>query len=186
MIYEDVHIGHGKHIMDQLLRMRTDLDIVWVVHDLTIEAPVGVRKISVKKTLQYYYELETAQCWMIGVAIPNCVQKREGQIYIQIKHWASVTLKTFGFDFFEFRKTKSGIKLQEHDSKAMDYIITGSKFDEETCRRGFRFKGPVFEAGSPRSDVLFQEEKYKKLVYEKYGIRKEKRYFYMRLLFVMG
>lgn len=173
VIYEHDYVGHGKQIMEQLLAIRKDMDIVWVVNDLSIEAPLGVRKISARKILQFYYEMETAHCWLIGNTIPSCIQKREGQIYIQVKHWASITLKTFGFDFYEFRKIQSGIKLMEHNSRAMDYIITGSKFDEETCRNGFHFWGPVFEAGSPRTDILFEEEKYKEIVYKKYNIKKE-------------
>lgn len=170
---EGNYSGHGKQIVKQMLKFHTDLDIVWIVNDLEIELPKNFRKIRRSAFFDVVYEMETARCWIFESEIPLYVKKRDGQLYFQVKHWSSVTLKTFGFDFYEFRDIKSGIEHCEHDSRAIDYLITGSKFDTETCRKGFHYNGNVFEAGSARSDVLFHGERYKSLVCEKYEIKLE-------------
>ena len=172
---EGNYSGHGKQIIKQIKKNNKNLDIVWMVDDLKAELPNGFRKIHRSAYFEVVYEMETAYCWIFESEIPLYVRKRDDQLYFQVKHWSSVTLKTFGFDFYEFRGIKNGIELCEHDSRAIDYLITGSRFDTETCRKGFHYNGKIFEAGSARSDVLFHGEKYKLHICEKYGIDLENR-----------
>lgn len=172
---EGNYAGHGKQIVNQMLKRNKDWDIVWIVNDLAIEMPNNFRKILGTDFFKVVYEMETSGCWLFESEIPLHIRKREGQLYFQLKHWSSITLKTFGFDFYEFRNIKNGIAICEHDRKAIDYLITGSRFDTESCRKGFHYNGNIFEAGSSRSDVLFHRETYKSLVCEKYGINPESR-----------
>lgn len=173
------YAGHGKEIVKQLLRLRSDLDIVWIVQNLNTEVPKGIRIVQQNNwqgnNKEYIYEMETAGMWICDTGIPMFMEKRDGQIYIQIKHWASVTLKAFGFDLARFRQNKSMIKLCEKERSMIDYIITGSKFDTETCRRGFDFSGEVVEAGSPRTDILFESEQYRDKICDYYQIDSDKR-----------
>lgn len=162
--------GHGKEIAKQLLKMREDLELVWIVQNLNIEVPNGIRLVLQKEQQEYIYELETAKMWICDTGMPMDIVKRRDQIYVQIKHWSSVTLKAFGFELARFRQNKTMIELCEHESKIIDYIITGSKFDTETCRRGFAFTGEICEAGSPRSDILFDSEKYRTKICSLYHI----------------
>lgn len=152
--------GHGKYIAEQLLKLRNDLDIVWIVNDLTLDVPEGIRLVHSKNRKKVFHEMGTSKIWIHDMA-PLGIRKRPEQIYIQVKHWSSVTLKTFGFDLAAFRNEADAMEVCEYDSKMIDYIITGSKFDTDTCRRGFNFQGEVVEVGSPRSDVLFDEIKYR-------------------------
>lgn len=170
------YAGHGKEIAKQLLLLRSDLDIVWMVDSFKVEVPQGIRLVLKRNQKKYAYEMETAKMWICDTGIPNCFVKREGQIYVQIKHWASITLKAFGFDLARFRNDESQIAFCEYDSRIMDYIITGSKFDELTSRRGFAFEGEVFQAGSPRSDILFRNREELAKVCQAYGLDKNKRY----------
>lgn len=172
---EGNYAGHGKQIVRQMQKFNQNLEIVWIVNDLKMELPKNFRKILRSAFFEVVYEMETAYCWIFESEIPLYIKKREGQLYFQVKHWSSITLKTFGFDFYEFRKIRNGIEICEHDVKAIDYLITGSKFDTKTCRKGFHYNGKVFEAGSARSDILFHGEKYKSLICEKYGIKFESR-----------
>lgn len=167
--------GHGKEIAKQLLKIRRDLDIVWIVQNMHIEVPEGIRLVYQKNKRNCVYEMETAKIWICDTGIPDFFIKRKGQIYIQVKHWASITLKSFGFDLAKFRNDKSLIAFSEHDSRMIDYMITGSRFDTETCRRGFNFYGEFCEAGSPRSDILFHSEEFREKIFNKYHISKDSR-----------
>lgn len=169
------YAGHGKEIAKQLLKIRDDLELVWIVKNMNVEMPLGIRPVSQQEQKEYIYELETAKMWICDTGMPLHIIKRSGQIYVQIKHWSSVTLKAFGFELAKFRRNKSMIELCERESRIIDYIITGSKFDTETCRRGFAFTGEIFEAGSPRTDILFDSEKYRMKVCNYYHIDSEKK-----------
>lgn len=169
------YFGHGKYIAEQLLKMRTDLDIVWMVSDLTLNVPKGVRLVFWKNRKKYVHEMRTAKIWIHDDMVPLDIHKRKEQIYVQVKHWSSVTLKTFGFDFTTYRNDTVEIAMCKHNSEMMDYIITGSKFDTDTCRSGFGFEGEIIQAGSPRSDVLFNESKYRQKICSYYNFDNSKK-----------
>ena len=162
---------HGKYITEALLKIRTDLDLVWFVKDINVEVPEGVRKVCTGNWKRYLYELETARVWIYNMAVPDYLIKREGQIYIQTKHWASVTLKKFYLDSATIQDVSENVAKWKYNSKIMDYIITGSDFDTQSCRRGFGFHKEVWQIGSPRSDALFCQKKCKEKVYSYYHIR---------------
>ena len=44
-------------------------------------------------------------------------------------------------------------------------MITGSVFDQESCRRGFHFQKEFINVGSPRTDAMFHSEENKEKVY---------------------
>lgn len=166
--------GHGKYIAKQLMQVRNDLDIVWIVEDMRIKVPDGIRLIYANNTDKYIHEMKTAKVWIDDDMLPEFITKKPEQIYIQVKHWASITLKAFGFDLANFRKDETQLKRCRHCSDNIDYLITGSRFDTETCRKGFDFNGIVKEFGSSRSDALFDPQN-KSKVYEFFGIDPSKK-----------
>ena len=150
--------GHGKQILLRLLEMRSDLDLVWITDRGDILAPEGIRLVNQKDWKSYIYELETAKIWMFGDVIPEYAVKREEQIYIQLKHWGSLTLKKFYLDLHrQLEGSKVAAEQYRLNSDVMDYIFVGSDIDESSCRSGFDFHGECIRVGSPRTDVLFQE-----------------------------
>jgi CDP-glycerol glycerophosphotransferase (TagB/SpsB family) len=155
---------HAKYITEQLVKNYRDLDIVWVVSKLDVSVPNGVRLAWLNNWKKYIYEMETAHIWIINTEIPEYIIKRQGQIYIHTKHWASVTLKKFYLDSSTITDDPQDVKLWRYNSQCMDYIITGSDFDTESCRRGFDFHKDVIQIGSPRSDAMFEKERYKEKI----------------------
>lgn len=171
-VYIGYYGGHGKYITEQLLMMSQDIDIVWIVRDLTVEKPEGVRFIFEGNWKKYIYEMETAGIWIYDIVIPTYIRKRPQQVYIQTKHWAGITLKKFFLDDLSTIHTQEEIEKVKYNGMIMDYILTGSEFDNETCRSGFAFQGDFVQVGSPRSDALFRKENREK-VYRWYGIERE-------------
>lgn len=168
------YADHGKYITEALLKSGEKLDIVWVVSDMAAVLPAGIRKIYSGNWKKYIYEMETAKIWVLDLEVPDHVCKREGQIYLQTKHWSSITLKRFYLDTSAFAQTPELIEMFRRESRIIDHIITGSEFDTESCRRGFGFQGEVLMFGSPRSDALFHEEENKKKIYARYHIDRKK------------
>ena len=164
--------GHGRQIAEQLLKRRTDLDIVWIANTM-IKVPTGIRVIlecNIKKMIE---EMETAGFWLFEAETPIWTQKRQNQCYIQLKHWASVTLKTFYISDFKLQNYQVGIDRWLKESAMMDYVFVGSKFDEMTCREGFAFDREVVYVGSPRTDVMFKQEECREKVYDFYKIDRQ-------------
>lgn len=164
---------HGKYISEELLRIRNDLDIVWLVNDLSIQVPSGMRKVYAGNWKKYIYEMETAGVWIYNMVVPRYIVKRPGQIYIQTKHWASVTLKKFYLDASTVQDIPENVEKWKYNGQIMDYIITGSEFDTDSCRRGFDFEKEVIQVGSPRTDALFNSKVNRKKVYSFYKIKPE-------------
>ncbi len=148
---------HAIQITRKLLNQNNKLDIVWIVNDLRVEKPAGVRLILQANRKRFIYEMTTAKIWLFDDIVPQFITKREGQIYIQVKHWSSITLKKFYLDDNDNHKSKKIETAIKSDGERMDYLLSGSEFDEKTCRSGFGFKGKAIRLGSPRSDLLFDD-----------------------------
>lgn len=161
---------HEKYITEALLKKRKDMDLVWLVSNLKTPVPESVRLVWMGNWKQMIYELDTAKMWISDLPMFGFLQKRKGQVYIQTKHWASVTLKKFYLDAVTFQAEPQMLDLWRHDSQMIDYIITGSEFDTRSCRRGFAYQGEVLKIGSPRSDAMFNACENKKKVYQYYEI----------------
>ena len=163
---------HGKYITEQLLKMNKNLDIVWIINRSSINVPKGIRTIYEGKWKQYVYEMETAKIWIYGVPVRRIYPiKRKEQFYIQMKHWGSITLKKFYLDDPLAKNAEES--LLKLNGELIDYIISGSEFDEASCRSGFGFNGKFLRFGSPRSDILFNQKKYKEKIYSYYNISKD-------------
>ena len=140
-----------KHIALELLRRRQDLDIVWLVDDMTKEFPAGIRKM--RNTLQNRaYELSTAAVWVDNSRKQLECRKRPGQFYLQTWH-ASLHIKPTGID-----RGTSFSKIAElvsrHDSAMVDILITNSPWMEEHAPRSIVYDGVTSRTGSPRVDML--------------------------------
>jgi len=161
--------GHGYYITKALLEMTRDVEIVWIVRSPRFDVPDRVRIVFDGDWKNYYKELETAKIWIYDNLVPGFIRKRDEQIYIQVKHWSSITLKKFYMDDIKYALEDKMRSNSEKNAEIMDYIFSGSQFDEESCNRGFLFRGDYVRIGSPRSDALFDGNNRKK-VCEKYNV----------------
>lgn len=171
----DTYSDHGKYITEQLLKMSDGLDIVWILKNLHEEVPKGVRTVWAGNWKKHTYEMETAHIWVMNTLMPLHITKRESQIYIQTKHWASITLKRFYLDASTILDVPEDVERWKHNGRCMDYVLTGSRFDTESVRRGFDFHKEVVQVGSPRSDAMFRMEECRRKVAGKCCLKKESR-----------
>ena len=165
---------HGKYISEQLMKLRNDLDIVWIIIDLSAEVPEWVRIVPVTNWKKVIYEMATAKVWVFNIEVPEYIKKREGQIFVEAKHWAGVTLKKCYLDSSTISEAPS-YNNWRRNGKMMDYMLTGSEFDTEFCRRAFEFENEAVQIGSPRSDAVFHGAENKVKVCKYYGIDVDKK-----------
>lgn len=172
----NTYADHGKYITEQLLNLRSDLDIVWLTDDRKLEVPKGVRYVSMLQWKKSIYEIETAYMWVQNAIFTEYYIKRPEQIFIETKHWASVTLKRFYLDATTITDIPEDVKLWKHNFSNLDFVITGSDFDTESSRRGFDFHKEVIQVGSPRSDVMFRGTEMKEKICAYYNVDKDSRF----------
>lgn len=171
--------GHARVITNALIRKNVtsndrdgkacELDIVWLVTDLRTDVPEGVRPVLIRNWKKYIYEMETAGIWVFDIVVPDYICKRKGQIYIQTKHWSSITLKKFYLDDPSTTGAGQEKELVKYNGRIMDYILVGSDFDMNTCKSGFACDGVFVRVGSPRTDAVFDGNNRDK-VYARYHI----------------
>lgn len=166
----NTYTDHGKYITEQLLNIRSDLDIVWLMGDQKLELPEKVRYVSMREWKKSIYEIETARMWIHNAIFMEYYIKRPEQIFIETKHWASVTLKRFYLDASTITDIPENVAQWKQCFQQLDYIITGSDFDTESCRRGFDFHKEVIRVGSPRSDVMFRGTEMKEKICRYYQV----------------
>ncbi|MCI8514950.1 MAG: glycosyltransferase [Lachnospiraceae bacterium] len=149
--------GHARAITRQLLKTGENLDIVWLVIRPDADVPEGVRSVWEKNWRASIFEWETAKIWLADDQVPDFLIKRPEQIYIQAKHWAGVTLKKFGLEDKSIGCSPEIRRRITKDGARTDYLLSGSRFDEDSCRSGWAFRGKAIRVGSPRSDILFDK-----------------------------
>lgn len=167
------YADHEKYITEELLKLTKKLKLIWIVKKFPVEVPEGVEVVYIGNFKKYIREMSTAKVWIFDIPIEIDLIKREEQIYIQTKHWGSITLKKFYLDTPLVADVKDNRHYWELNGKWMDYIISGSEFDEASCRSGFGFNGKFLRFGSPRSDSMFKDE-YKLKIKRQFNLNDEK------------
>ena len=143
-----------KYIALELLRRRQDLDLVWLVDDMSKEFPAGIRKV--KNTLKNRaYELSTAAVWVDNSRKQLECRKRPGQFYLQTWH-ASIAIKPIGLER-GVSFSKIARMVTEHDSRMIDLFVTNSAWVEEHAALGMLYHGKMIRTGSARVDALIND-----------------------------
>jgi len=163
-IFMNDYGDHGKYITNKLLEKSHNIDIIWGVEQCRKDAPPGVVQVKISHPVELCNEFRDSKIIIMDNALPySCVQKPRGQLWIQVKHWSSITLKKFYLDDCLFVKNENMVAAVKYTIDNTDFFFVGSKFDEDTCRKGFNFNGVYKHIGSPRSDGAFCNDNYIKI-----------------------
>jgi len=101
------------------------------------------------------YHLSTARFWIDNSRKQLEVRKRKGQIYIQTWH-AKLGFKPTCLDRGA-SFSKIAYLISKHDSEMIDYVLSNSKWYEDTLPTGMIYNGNSLRFGSPRCDILLNE-----------------------------
>lgn len=160
--YGSQYGGNPKYISESILRSDSvgHFDIVWAFNDLKSKQHLsGFRKVKTL-SLRYFYDLCTAKVVITNFRTTDLFVKRKEQYYIQTWH-SSLRLKQIEKDA-EDVLTPDYIQMAKRDSQKCDLLLSGCQYSSEIFKRAFWYDGEIFEHGTPRNDVLFEENKSKK------------------------
>lgn len=170
--------GYGcnpKYIANALLNTTEspNIDIVWVVNDMSVEMPKGIRKVQYG-TLKAAYEWATAKVWVDNVRDSRKVHKKKNQFYIQTWH-GSIGLKKSEQEV-EDSLPVNYVKAAKHDGKITNLMISNGKYRTDRYHNHFWYSGDVLECGFPRNDILINPTKeVRDKVYKTLGIAQNKK-----------
>ena len=144
-----------KAICEVLRKSGKDLDLIWLCKDEAAAKtlPDGVRAVP-STGLKHLKALATAGAW-----VDNCRKyetlKRNNQFYLQT--WHGFALKRIEADVADTLESDY-VAAAKRDSAMCDLYISGSAFMSKLYRERFWYHGPVVNTGTPRNDILYQDQ----------------------------
>ncbi|UOR13791.1 CDP-glycerol glycerophosphotransferase family protein [Halobacillus amylolyticus] len=137
-------------------------DIVWAFNDPDSQSiNRQIRKVKVMSS-RYFYELCTSKVIITNFRTTDLFIKRKQQYYIQTWH-SSLRLKQIEKDAEEVLP-EHYLKMAQRDSKKCNLVLSGCDYSTQIFKRSFWYEGEIFELGTPRNDIFFQNEKRKDLL----------------------
>lgn len=162
-----------KYISEYLLRNYPEkYELVWVFgNEVTIpeNIPQGIRIVRFF-SIEYLKEISTAKIIICNTrtAPYYFFDKRREQIYLQTWH-SSLRLKMIEGDAPSL--SLNYIKSAKEDSKKIDLLLSGCAFSTGVFRRAFWYDGEIMEGGTPRCDLLLEDNStVKQKVYHHYRL----------------
>lgn len=144
-----------KYIAEELIRRNEGYKLVWLVNDKSKQFPKEIKVVH--NTLwNRAYQLSTAHFWIDNSRKQLEARKRKRQIYIQTWH-AKLGFKPTCLDRGA-SFSKIAYLISKHDSDMIDYVLSNSKWYDDTLPTGMIYNGPVLRTGSPRCDVLVNDK----------------------------
>ena len=162
-----------KYIINELHNNRPDLEIVWIVNDISKVFPKYIKKVHNSLWGRAYW-LSTSKVWIDNYRKPYGTKKRKGQFYFQTWH-AGIGFKKIGLlrgDAF----SRMAYLVSKSDSDMIDCTMIDCKWCELMYPQGLLYNREMLFSGAPRCDKMFGDKSdYREKLRVKYGIKKEQR-----------
>ncbi len=160
-----------KYIAEEFLKRNSGYELVWLVNDISKKFPDKIKVVR-NTLLNRAYHLSTARFWIDNSRKQLEVRKRKSQIYIQTWH-AKLGFKPTCLDRGQ-SFSQIAYLVSKHDSDMIDFVLSNSKWYDDTLPTGMIYDGPVLRTGSPRCDILIKgRELLRKRIRKNYNLPKD-------------
>ncbi|GAA1940029.1 hypothetical protein GCM10009837_77700 [Streptomyces durmitorensis] len=146
-----------RAVHEELMRRGADVEHLWVTQDQQTKVPDGAKGVE-EHSAAWYEAL--ARCRRIVTAghLPDFFERRDGQTVVQT--WNGAPLKRIGTDLTDTLYADHGhLDVLPKLSRQWDVLVSPNRFSTPHLGRALAYEGEVMEAGSPRNDVLFSEDR---------------------------
>jgi len=125
----------------------------WSVTDASVEVPDGAVRI-IDGSAEWWRARATSRVLVVNDWLRKRWRARPGQTVLQT--WHGTPLKKLALD-------KSGLRPRARlaavaESSRWDILLAQNPFSAEVFRSAYAFRGPVWEEGYPRNDVVARDE----------------------------
>lgn len=150
-----------KYITNYILEHYPNkFDIVWAFNDPSSKSDLqNIRCVKVM-SLRYFYELCTSKVIITNYRTTDLFIKRKTQYYIQTWH-SSLRLKQIEKDAADTLPANY-VKMAKQDSEKCDLLLSGCQYSTDIFKQSFWYVGEIFEHGTPRNDLFFDENQMKR------------------------
>ena len=169
MTFDNKYNCNARYIVDEIIRQKLPIDIVWAGDKNTMktgEFPSEIRVVR-RASADMFDEQASAKVWLDNAL--NCLwydmPKKKNQVYINTWHGSMGIKKLQG--------APEWMAIAKNLKKTTDYVVTNSTFEEDVFRTTFWPETPVWKLGHARNDILFEKEKFESIredVCEYFGV----------------
>lgn len=164
---------NAKYVMKELVRRKVkekkNYRIVFITNHPKKYGNVPNVKVCKTNSIPAIYYLAVGRIWVDNNRKENYIRKRKGQYYIQTWH-GGIALKKIEKDYQD-NLGDTYISNAKRDTKMANLYISNSNFCTNMYRNSFWYQGEILECGSPRNDILInQNPGLEQHVREKLGI----------------
>lgn len=162
-----------KYIILELLKQKTNIDIVWLVSNMKTDLPSGVRKVRFN-SIKSIRELATAKIWIDNIKNTPKPLKKEEQFYLQTWH-GGIGLKAVEKQI-EKNLPAQYVATSKKDASQTDLMLSDSDWTTNIFSKYFWYDGEIKKTGFPRNDILVtRNDSLEKKVYDFYNIDPQKK-----------
>ncbi|MET0692986.1 MAG: CDP-glycerol glycerophosphotransferase family protein [Propionibacteriaceae bacterium] len=163
-----------RAIHEELFRRGTSLELVWGVHDLSVELPIGARPVLMGSR-EWYEVLASARYLCNNNDFDHFFHRRPQQKFLQTFH--GYPFKSMGVSFWRARDFSA--ELIEYECRrrtdAWTSILVPASFCEDIYRQEYLYEGEILVTGYPRNDVLVNADPAaRKVILDRLGVSPDK------------
>ncbi|KUL49607.1 bifunctional glycosyltransferase/CDP-glycerol:glycerophosphate glycerophosphotransferase [Streptomyces sp. NRRL S-1521] len=146
-----------RAVHEELVRRGADVEHLWVTHDQQTRVPAGAKGVE-EHSAAWYEALARCRRVVTSGHLPDFFERREGQTVVQT--WNGAPLKRIGIDLTDTLYADHGhLDALPRLSRQWDVLVSPNRFSTPHLGRALAYDGEVLEAGSPRNDVLFGDDR---------------------------
>ena len=168
--------GYGddpKYIAEELRKKCSDIKLVWVVSDMSLQFPKEIKKVKYG-TIQAAYQWATSKVWVDNCKSSIKVKKKNEQYYIQTWH-SMLGLKRNEKDA-EKKLSRGYRKYSKQDAARTDLMYSNNDFRVDKYSNSYWYTGKVIKCDVPRMGIMINpSDAIKEKVYNTFKIDKSKK-----------
>lgn len=155
-----------RAISEKMHELYPEFKITWILWPKVSRDIIPSYVHIIDNMFDYYKELATCFCYVDNFAQFENIKASHKQFFVQTWHGD----RAFKRILFDLNNNRPGVK------EISDICIAGSTFGEKLYRSAFRFEGEILKTGSPRNDILFDNDtERKKKIKDSLGVSKRKK-----------
>lgn len=144
-----------KYIYEYMQREKMQYKYIWSVEDAN-DIPYKSKQVK-RLSLSYYYYLARSKYWILNSRLPNYINKRNANLYLQT--WHGTPLKRLAGDMEDVHMPGTNAATYKrnfyNETQKWDYLISPNKYSSEIFRSAFWFDNEILNIGYPRNDLLY-------------------------------
>ncbi|GGX51079.1 bifunctional glycosyltransferase/CDP-glycerol:glycerophosphate glycerophosphotransferase [Streptomyces minutiscleroticus] len=141
---------------EELLRRGSDLKHLWAVRDSQVILPEGAEPVRMWGR-EWYEALASSRYIVTNGHLPDWIQRRKGQAIVQT--WHGTMLKKIGHDIDTLHFDRRYQEKLALEAKQWSLVVSSNRFSTPILKRAFSYDGEILEAGYPRNDYLYSDNR---------------------------